>query len=230
MASFFGRKRQSAPRWSESWDADNSRIVIAVPLDTSQPANSETADLLSAGLLQAIEAIQTNQVGDSIPPGVDQATVAIRVHPTHRDLAELETQTIEIMQESLGSSIPIEAAPGGLRDEESDDPDQDPHVPQPQVVWNQADAALATTIALPATTIDARNARLLKAAFDKGLAALTHPESLALVPAQAAGAHRFTLVIEVPDVTRSGPKSAKREASLHAALANTKVDFAVTRG
>lgn len=229
MANWFSRSRPQPASWHETWDEGTSRVILHITFDTTLPDNGDSADALSKAILRAIEGVKAREVGSSIPDGVDQATVAIVVEPTHRDLGPLEQHTLDILIERLGSSIPVEVADGAAPPAEDDDPDEDPAVDAPTVEWDEAAQALVAAATLPTTTLDERGARLLKSAFDAGLAAIARDDSQALVPESAKESHRYILRIAVPAGSNYGDRSERKEQALKAALAKTKADLEVTR-
>ncbi|GAA2232444.1 hypothetical protein GCM10010401_00210 [Rarobacter faecitabidus] len=225
--AWFSRSRPVDPNWHESWDAATHRVLLHVPFAPASPATSDTAEELSQAIVHAVRAVQAGDVGSSIPDGVTEATVAILVEPERRGLGDLERHTVDILRESLGSSIPLEVAETSVPDVEEDDPDSDPEVGAAELAWDEAAKSLVIKVALPETSIEARVARLMKTAFNSGLAAIASAPAQGLVPDDVRGSETYDLHLILQPGTPQGGRVNAVESTLRGALRKTKVTLCV---
>lgn len=83
---------------------------ISSPAHTFQwrgPGTGKTADELTQRIIATVNAVQAGEFGQSIPDGVQGATVTLVVDCGDTAITPLATQAIEVLRERLGKSMPI---------------------------------------------------------------------------------------------------------------------------
>ena len=130
---------------TERWSDDENSVVVTLPFDASGRDASVTADQLSESVVATVNAVQAGEFGHSIPAGATNAGVRIEIHTGVVPLGPLAQRRVEILQERLGVSIPLEVR--------TDEAPPAPEVVEPEVVEPAAGStgAAAATPTAPLT-------------------------------------------------------------------------------
>ena len=240
---------------TERWSDDENSVVVTLPFDASGRNASVTADQLSESVVATVNAVQAGEFGHSIPAGATNAGVRIEIHTGIVPLGPLALRRVEILQERLGVSIPLEVR----TDEAPPEPEvvepevvepatgsagaavttpsvpltKAPPVPEPTpglvaapYVWDDENERLrAEIVYLGATGADAQTQVDLQRLVELTVAALASPETRALVPAGAAAEHPIWLTVAVNE-DAVGPLSEELFEVGEDQFDGTRVDFA----
>jgi len=211
MRNLFGRRPSAATLpagATESWDEAAGAVVIHVPVPTERPEDHESADRLTAAIVQTVDAINAGNVGhDVIPEDASAPTVRVVLEPTHRDLGPLEVRTVEIFAERLGVAIPLEHVPGAnppSEDDEAevveeapvvevDDDGTSVQIPTVAFTWDDDRAALTADVDVPFTSSDGASRRALAATMEAVFTALREASSRDLAPEGSEVAYLVTV-------------------------------------
>lgn len=217
------------PGTTEEWDGASGTVILALPLDTSRRETHESADALSQALVAAVGAIRSGNIGDAIPAGTENATVRVRIDPSHRDLGELEQRTVEIFAESLGASIPIDVSPGAQPPEDDDDEEEDdPATPAVSLTWDPQRGVVIGGAKLPATNTDLRTTRVLQRSLDALFAAMSDADFRASMASEAARNASYQITFDLADSV-VGPRTERLIERIGERFANTLLDVSILR-
>ncbi len=107
--SFFRRKPAThAPAdVTERWSEQDTSVHLHIPFNGADREPAKTADELTQRIIATVNAVQAGEFGQSIPDGVQGATVTLVVDCGDTAITPLATQAIEVLRERLGKSMPI---------------------------------------------------------------------------------------------------------------------------
>ena len=238
---------------TERWSAEDNSVVVTLPFDASGRDASATADSLSEAVVATVNAVQAGEFGHSLPDGATNAGVRIEIHTGVVPLGPLAQRRVEILQERLGVSIPLEvrtdeapAAPEVVEpavEDVSPEPAVDlakapvapplPAVLEPSAglvaapyVWDDENERLrAEIVYLGETGADGQTQVDLQRLVELTVAALAAPQTRALVPVDASAEHPIWLTVAVNE-DAVGPLTEQLFEVGEDQFDGTRVDFA----